>query len=151
MSVVSAISQGGDSGAAQSSQPRASDRSASQAKESNQLGTDGASISCQANERLMAGESVSWGQILREHPMLGQITVTKLVNSGVVQVVPDYDPCTGQIDFQLRKRDADRVVLSPDHEARKQDGSANAASRGPESEFGTARAAERKLRLIRPL
>lgn len=63
-----------------------------------------ASLSSHAYEQLMAGQSVSWQQILREHPMLGTITVTQLVNAGAVHVMPDYDPITGTIDFRLRKR-----------------------------------------------
>lgn len=62
------------------------------------------SISCQTYERLLAGETVSWNQILREHPLLGTVTVTKLVNAGVVQVTPDYDPATGTADFYLSMR-----------------------------------------------
>jgi hypothetical protein len=60
-------------------------------------------ISCQAYERLLAGETVSWDRIIREHPMLGLVTVTELVNSGAVQIMPDYDPGTGQIDYCLCK------------------------------------------------
>lgn len=56
-------------------------------------------------ERLLAGETVSWNQIMREHPMLGTITVAQLVNLGVVQVTPDYDPGTGTTDFRLCKLD----------------------------------------------
>jgi hypothetical protein len=61
----------------------------------------GTSISCQTYERLLAGETVSWNQILREHPSLGTMTVTQLVNAGVVQVTPDYDPVSGTADFYL--------------------------------------------------
>ena len=63
----------------------------------------GAAVSCQEYERLLAGETVSWNQILREHPILGTITVSQLVNSGVVRVAPHYDPGTGTTDFQLCK------------------------------------------------
>jgi hypothetical protein len=67
-------------------------------------------VSCRAYERLMAGETVSWREILREHPMLGQVTVPALVNAGVIQVTPDHDSRTGRIDFRLRKRDLDHGV-----------------------------------------
>ena len=56
-----------------------------------------------AYERLLTGETVSWHQIMRDNPMLGTITVAQLVNAGVVQVIPDYDPVTGAIDFRLCK------------------------------------------------
>jgi hypothetical protein len=62
------------------------------------------STSCQTYERLLAGETVSWNQILREHPLLGTMTVTQLVNAGVVQVTPDYDPVTGTADYYLSLR-----------------------------------------------
>ena len=68
------------------------------------------SISCQTYERLLAGETVSWNQILREHPLLGSMTVTQLVNAGVVQVTPEYDPITGATDFYLSLRQA-RPIL----------------------------------------
>ena len=64
----------------------------------------GTSTSCQTYERLLAGETVSWNQILREHPLLGTMTVTQLVNAGVVQVTPDYDPVSGAADFYLSMR-----------------------------------------------
>jgi hypothetical protein len=57
-----------------------------------------------AYERLMAGEIVSWHQIMRDNPMLGTITVAQLVNAGVVRVMPDFDPVTGTIDFRLCKQ-----------------------------------------------
>jgi hypothetical protein len=57
----------------------------------------------------MAGELISWAQILREHPMLGQITITELVNAGVVQVVPDYDAGTGRVEYWLRTRESEEV------------------------------------------
>ena len=60
-----------------------------------------ASWSCQAYDRLLARERVSWSQILREHPLLGSITVTKLVEAGVVQVTPIDDPMTGTTDVWL--------------------------------------------------
>ena len=71
-------------------------------------GCDGRSASAEptssdAYERLMAGEIVSWHQIMRDNPMLGTITVAQLVNAGVVRVMPDYDPVTGAIDFRLHK------------------------------------------------
>jgi hypothetical protein len=62
------------------------------------------STSCQTYERLLAGETVSWNQILREHPLLGTLTVARLVNAGVVQVTPDYDPVSGAADFYLTMR-----------------------------------------------
>jgi hypothetical protein len=52
----------------------------------------------------MAGEIVSWHQIMRDNPMLGTITVAQLVNAGVVRVMPDFDPVTGTIDFRLCKQ-----------------------------------------------
>jgi hypothetical protein len=39
------------------------------------LSPSSAPWSCQTYGRLLAGESVSWGEILREHPLLGSITV----------------------------------------------------------------------------
>jgi len=62
-------------------------------------------MTCDAYERLLAGETVSWHQILREHPLLGTITVTHLVNAGVVEVMPDYDSSTDTADFRLRTRE----------------------------------------------
>lgn len=61
-------------------------------------------LTCQAYERLLAGETVSWNQILREHPQLGSITVTHLVNVGAVAVAPDYDATTDTLDVRLRMR-----------------------------------------------
>jgi hypothetical protein len=62
-------------------------------------------LTCQEYERLLAGETVSWNQILREHPQLGSITVTHLVNVGAVAVTPDYDVRTDTADFRLRMRE----------------------------------------------
>jgi hypothetical protein len=64
-----------------------------------------APLTCHAYEQLLSGETVSWNQILREHPLLGTITVTHLVNAGVVEVTPDYDPSTDTADFRLRTRE----------------------------------------------
>jgi len=60
-----------------------------------------ASWSCQTYDRLLAGERVSWSQILREHPLLGSITVPKLVEAGVVRVTPIADPLTATTDVWL--------------------------------------------------
>lgn len=70
-------------------------------------------LSSHEYERLMAGENVSWNQIMREHPMLGAITVARLVNLGVVQVIPDHDPSTGTTDFRLCKLDAGSPMAPP--------------------------------------
>ena len=150
MSVVSVISPGNGSGAAHASRARASHPNASPATESPPDGSPAEPISCQAYERLMAGEAVSWGQILREHPMLGQITVTELVNAGVVQVEPDYDPATGQTDFQLRKRAAERVAPGLARQASGRQAPVATANGGPASGLETARITERKLKVIRP-
>ena len=58
--------------------------------------------SCQTYSRLLAGESVSWGEILREHPLLGSITVPKLVEAGTVQAALIDDPKTAMTDIWLR-------------------------------------------------
>src|SRR5215204_6088792 len=63
-----------------------------------------ASWSCQTYARLLAGESVSWGEILREHPLLGSITVRKLVEAGAVQVSLIDDPKTAMTDIWLTPR-----------------------------------------------
>ena len=60
--------------------------------------------SCQTYARLLAGESVSWGEILREHPLLGSITVRKLVEEGAVQVSLIDDPKTAMTDIWLTPR-----------------------------------------------
>jgi hypothetical protein len=60
--------------------------------------------SCQTYARLLAGESVSWGEILREHPLLGSITVRKLVEAGAVQVTLVDDPKTAMTDIWLTRR-----------------------------------------------
>jgi len=60
-----------------------------------------AAWSCQTYARLLAGESVSWGEILREHPLLGSITVPKLVEAGAVQVAFIDDPQTAMTDIRL--------------------------------------------------
>jgi hypothetical protein len=57
--------------------------------------------SCQTYARLLAGESVSWGEILREHPLLGSITVRKLVEAGAVQASLIDDPQTAITDIWL--------------------------------------------------
>jgi hypothetical protein len=71
-----------------------------------QQSTEETSVSSDAYERLIAGERVSWSQILREHPLLGKITVAQLVNAGVVRVTPDHNPTTGQTDFLLSMANA---------------------------------------------
>jgi hypothetical protein len=53
---------------------------------------------------LLAGESVSWGEILREHPLLGSITVRKLVEAGAVQVSLIDDPKMAMTDIWLTPR-----------------------------------------------
>jgi hypothetical protein len=60
-----------------------------------------ASWSCQAYDRLLAGETVSWLQILQDHPLLGSITVTKLVEAGVVQATPALDAMSTTTDVWL--------------------------------------------------
>ena len=60
--------------------------------------------SCQTYARLLAGESVSWGEILREHPLLGSITVRKLVEAGAVQVTLIDDPKTAMTDIWLTRQ-----------------------------------------------
>src|SRR4051812_30786039 len=71
------------------------------------------STSCQTYERLLAGETGSWNQILREHPLLGTMTVTQLVNAGAVQVTPEYDPASGIADFYLTKRQSGSRFQTP--------------------------------------
>lgn len=71
--------------------------------------------SCQAYDRLLAGETVSWLQILQDHPLLGSITVTKLVEAGVVQATPALDArsTTTDVWLTLRSRangDGDRAT-----------------------------------------
>ena len=56
---------------------------------------------CQTYARLLDGEPVSWGEILREHPLLGSITVPKLVEAGVVQITFNGDPETAMTDIWL--------------------------------------------------
>jgi hypothetical protein len=63
-----------------------------------------ASWSCQAYDRLLAGETVSWLQILHDHPLLGSITVTKLIEAGVVEVTPALDARTATPDVWLTLR-----------------------------------------------
>ncbi len=65
------------------------------------LSPSSAPWSCQTYARLLAGESVSWGEILREHPLLGSITVRKLVEAGAVQVSLIDDPKTATTDIWL--------------------------------------------------
>ncbi|HEX2280219.1 MAG TPA: hypothetical protein VHG52_00525 [Thermomicrobiales bacterium] len=60
-----------------------------------------ASWSCQAYDRLLAGETVSWLQILQDHPLLGSITVTKLIEAGVVQATPAVDARSATTDVWL--------------------------------------------------
>jgi len=60
--------------------------------------------SCQTYARLLAGESVSWGEILREHPLLGSITVRKLVEAGAVQATLIDDPQTATTDIWLTRQ-----------------------------------------------
>ena len=76
-------------------------------------------VSCQEYERLLAGETVSWNQILREHPMLGTITVTQLVNAGVVRVMPHHDPSAGTTDFRLCKVERSGSNRAEDASARR--------------------------------
>jgi hypothetical protein len=60
--------------------------------------------SCQAYDRLLAGETVSWLQILQDHPLLGSITVTKLIEAGVVQARPALDAGSATTDVWLTLR-----------------------------------------------
>src|SRR5918998_937383 len=60
-------------------------------KERLQSSPPSASWSCQAYDRLLAGETVSWLQILQDHPLLGMLTVTKLIEAGVVELTPAPD------------------------------------------------------------
>ena len=81
------------------------------------LSSPSAPWSCQSYARLLAGESVSWGEILREHPLLGSITVRKLVEAGAVQVSLIDDPKTATTDIWLTPQrhasgDDDRIVSS---------------------------------------
>jgi hypothetical protein len=57
--------------------------------------------SCRSYARLLDGESVSWREILQEHPMLGSITVPKLVEAGVVEITFNGDPETAMTDIWL--------------------------------------------------
>ena len=63
-----------------------------------------ASWSCQAYDRLLAGETVSWLQILQDHPLLGSITVSKLIEAGVVEatLAPDAKTATSDVWLTLR-------------------------------------------------
>jgi hypothetical protein len=63
-----------------------------------------ASWSCQAYDRLLAGETVSWLQILQDHPLLGSVTVTKLIEAGVVQATPALDAMSATTDVWLTLR-----------------------------------------------
>jgi hypothetical protein len=54
-----------------------------------------------AYDRLLAGETVSWLQILQDHPLLGSITVPKLVEAGVVQATPALDAMSATTDVWL--------------------------------------------------
>jgi hypothetical protein len=69
--------------------------------------------SCQTYARLLAGESVSWGEILREHPLLGSITVRKLVEAGAVQASLVEDPKTAITDIWLTPRSRAKGEDSP--------------------------------------
>ena len=60
-------------------------------------------ISCREYERLLAGETVSWNQMLREHPMLATVTVARLVDAGIVRMLPAHDSVAGTPDFRLMK------------------------------------------------
>jgi hypothetical protein len=78
--------------------------------------------SCQTYARLLAGESVSWGEILREHPLLGSITVRKLVEAGAVQVTLVDDPKTATTDIWLTRQsrahgDEDRMTREASRES----------------------------------
>ena len=68
------------------------------------LSSPSAPWSCQTYARLLAGESVSWGEILREHPLLGSITVRKLVEAGAVQASLIDDPKTATTDIWLTRQ-----------------------------------------------
>ena len=65
--------------------------------------------SCQTYDRLLAGERVSWRQLLHEHPLLGSITVPKLIEAGVVQMTPAHDPKTHLPDARLSLRHRNRA------------------------------------------
>jgi hypothetical protein len=70
-------------------------------KERLQPSPPSASWSCQAYDRLLAGETVSWLQILQDHPLLGSVTVTKLIEAGVVQATPALDAMSATTDVWL--------------------------------------------------
>ncbi len=67
-----------------------------------------APCSTEAYDRLLAGETVSWLQILREHRMLGSVTVPQLIAAGAVHMIPLGDTKTQVIDVRLRLRDRRR-------------------------------------------
>jgi hypothetical protein len=69
-----------------------------------QSASPSASWSCQAYDRLLAGETVSWLQILQDHPLLGAVTVTKLIEAGVVQATPALDAMSTTTDVWLTLR-----------------------------------------------
>jgi hypothetical protein len=94
----------------------------------------------------MAGELISWAQILREHPMLGQITITELVNAGVVQVVPDFDAGTGRVEYWLRKRETEEVGGSLDPETSRTKGSIDATTGRGSRENGIRRRGVREMK-----
>jgi hypothetical protein len=73
-------------------------------KERLQPSPPSASWSCQAYDRLLAGETVSWLQILQDHPLLGSVTVTKLIEAGVVQATPALDAMSATTDVWLTLR-----------------------------------------------
>lgn len=60
-------------------------------------------VSTAGYEALMQGEEVSWSRIVREHPMLGTVTVSQMVNDGAIYVIPEYDPATDAVDYKLVK------------------------------------------------
>jgi hypothetical protein len=62
------------------------------------------SSSTETYDRLLAGETVSWLRILREHRMLGSITVPQLIAAGAVRMMPLGEDETHVIDVRLRLR-----------------------------------------------
>jgi hypothetical protein len=150
MSVVSAISQGSSSDAAGVDRSHASHRQQSRSVGPVLEAAPAESFSCEAYERLMAGEWVSWSQILQEHPMLGQITVTELVNAGVVRVEPVVDPATGQIDVRLSRRQADDAAPESGR-GTWQRGAVEKASVGHARKDPAVPRGERKLKVVHSL
>ena len=74
-----------------------------------QMPPSGQSRTCSSDayDRLLAGETVSWRQILRQHRMLGTITVLQLIEVGAVRMVPMVDAQTRVSDVRLSLRDRD--------------------------------------------